>query len=352
MNCLRKIVTALAVLGTGFGLVLASPQAGAFPHVVQEGETLAQLAERFYGRIQNERLLVVANGLDRGAGTTIVPGMLLDVPALSHYRVVTGDTWPSLGKTLLGAPGRGEFLALFNDGKPWVQPEPGRILRVPYNLALVSTGQDSLPTIAYRYMGSTKQAWAISHYNQMEERKLARGDVFLVPVTELELTDEGRRAAASAASSLSTEADAPRKAQQERIEKEVPALIADVRAGRYVPAVSRGVRLLSSGELSTVELGRIHRQLLEAYVALEAVGQAVDSCANWLRHDPAAQLDPITLSPKILAACTRVPETPAQATPGASAAPGASAPTSSAAPPAPQPGAPLPEGAPNARPTP
>jgi hypothetical protein len=316
---LRNIVTTLAVLGAGLGLVLASPQARAFPHVVQEGETLAQLAERFYGRIQNERVLVVANGLDRGGGTTIVPGMLLDVPALSHYRVVTGDTWQSLGKALLGAPGRGEFLSLFNDTKPWIQPEPGRILRIPYNLALVSTGQDSLPTIAYRYLGSTKQAWAISHYNQLEERKLERGDVFLVPVTELELTDEGRRAAALAATALSTEADAPQKSLQERIEKEVPALIADVRAGRYVPAVSRGVRLLSSSELSTVELGRIHRQLLEAYVALDAIGQAVDSCANWRRFDPAARLDPITLSPKILAACARVAETPppaeAEATP-------------------------------------
>ncbi len=313
MTRLHHFVVALTGPLAAIALALTTPAARAFPHVVQEGETLAGLAERFYGRIQNERVLVVANGLDRGTTTTIVPGMLLDIPALSHHRVVQGDTWASLGKSLLGAPRRGEFLALFNDTKPWIQPEPGRILRVPYNLALVSTGQDSLPTIAYRYLGSTKHAWSISHYNHLEEKKLARGDVFLVPVTELELTEVGRRAAARAALTLSTEADAPQRALQERIQHEVPALTQDVRAGRYVPAVSRGVRLLASAELAELEQARIHRQLLEAYVALDAVGQAVDSCAAWRRLDPSARLDPVVLSPKILAACERVPESATRA---------------------------------------
>ena len=35
--------------------------AGAFTHIVQPGETLASISERFYGKIQNETLLVVAN---------------------------------------------------------------------------------------------------------------------------------------------------------------------------------------------------------------------------------------------------------------------------------------------------
>ncbi len=319
------VVSAFAALVVG--LCVGAEPARAFPHVVQEGETLAQLAERYYGRIQNERVLVVANGLDRGDGTTIVPGLVLDIPATTHYRVRLGDTWQSLGKDLLGAPERGEFLSLSNDQKPWIQPEPGRILRIPYNLALVSTGQDSLPTIAYRYLGSTKQAWSISRYNRLEERKLVRGDVFLVPVTELDLTEEGQKAVARAAQALSAEGDAPQRAQQRKVEGEVPALIADVQGGRYVFAVARGVKLLSSGELSEVELGRIHRQLLEAYVALDAVGQAVEACGKWLKYDKTAKLDPVFLSPKILDACARAPGPAASAGAAASAAPTGSVPS-------------------------
>lgn len=329
MKKFRTVVTAALRAGAlaVVGLCVGAEPARAFPHVVQEGETLAQLAERYYGRIQNERVLVVANGLDRGDGTTIVPGLVLDIPATTHYRVRLGDSWQSLGKELLGAPERGEFLALSNDQKPWIQPEPGRILRIPYNLALVSTGQDSLPTIAYRYLGSTKQAWSISRYNRLEEKKLVRGDVFLVPVTELDLTEEGQKAVERAARALSAEADAPERVQQRKVEGEVPALIADVQGGRYVFAVARGVKLLSSGELSDVELGRIHRQLLEAYVALDAVGQAVEACGKWLKHDKAAKLDPVFLSPKILAACERAPRPAAPAAAASGAPPAGSVPS-------------------------
>jgi hypothetical protein len=41
---------------------------------------LAQIAERSYGRVEMEQLLVAANGLDAGGGIPIVPGMRLEVP--------------------------------------------------------------------------------------------------------------------------------------------------------------------------------------------------------------------------------------------------------------------------------
>lgn len=301
----RAVGTLLLALGAAATCGLKARDASAFPHVVQEGDTLAGLAEQYYGRIQNERILVIANGLDRADRTSITPGMVLEVPALTHHRVQAGETWKSLATDLLGAPHREVVLALSNDSKPWLIPEPGTIVRVPYNLVLVATGEDSLATVAYRYMGSTKQAWTLSYYNQLQERDLRRGDLFLVPLVDLPLTAAGREAARKAARVLATQADAPERSQQQRVEAELPALLADVRAGRYVQAVTRGVRLLSSAELSEAQSGRIHRQLLEAYVALDAVGQAVEACTNWRQHDPTAVLDPISLSPKIIAACER-----------------------------------------------
>ena len=47
--------------------------AAAFTHIVQKTETLAQIAERTYGRIQYENILVAANALDAQGGSPIVP---------------------------------------------------------------------------------------------------------------------------------------------------------------------------------------------------------------------------------------------------------------------------------------
>ena len=82
----------LAALGTA-SLFFAGSPARAFTYVVAPGDTLAAIAERYYGRIQQERLLVAANFLDARRGTPIVPGMRLEVPALGHHRIAHGETW-------------------------------------------------------------------------------------------------------------------------------------------------------------------------------------------------------------------------------------------------------------------
>ena len=95
------------------------------------------------------------------------------------------------------------------------------------------------------------------------------------------------------------------RSAQLKIRKELPALIADINGGRYIDAVTRGNRFLASGELSTPTLSVVHRQLLEAYVALGATGLATAACNQWRKVDPKAKLDPVMLSPKIIAACER-----------------------------------------------
>src|SRR3954470_17087158 len=115
----------------------ASPGATAFPHVVHSGETLAQIAERTYGRVEMEQVLVAANGLDAGGGIPIVPGMRLEVPALGHHRVSAGETWAGLAGELLGDPNRSDVLAMSNNSMPWLPPADGQELLVPYNLRVV-----------------------------------------------------------------------------------------------------------------------------------------------------------------------------------------------------------------------
>ncbi|HEU4406370.1 MAG TPA: LysM domain-containing protein [Polyangiaceae bacterium] len=297
-----------AALGLAAALAAASlghgAPAHAFPHVVQKGETLAQIAERIYGLVEMEKVLVAANGLDAGGGIAISPGMRLEVPALGHRRVGPGDSWGSLAFELLGGEDRSDVIAMANDSSPWLTPREGAEIVVPYNLRVTVGQADNIVTIAQRYLGSKDKAWSLARYNHLQDSNgVRRGDVLLVPLGELKLTEEGKAEAARAEGFEKSEGGGAAREAQKRADAELPALLADVRAGRYVDAVVRGAKVLGYGELARPQLGAIHRQLLEAYVALEAPGLAFASCRAWRELDPAAKLDPVYLSPKIVAAC-------------------------------------------------
>jgi LysM domain-containing protein len=296
-----------------FGLALAVVAAGvlgrtgptfAFPHVVQKGETLAQIAERVYGLVEMEKVLVAANGLDAGGGIAIAPGMRLEVPALGHRRVGPGDSWGSLAFELLGGEDRADVLSMANDSSPWLTPREGAEIIVPYNLRVTVGQADTIVTIAQRYLGNKDRAWTLARFNRLQDSNgVRRGDVLLVPLGEIKLTEEGRAEAARAEAFEKTEGGGAAREAQRRAEAELPALLADVRSGRYVDAVVRGAKMLAYGELARPQLASIHRQLLEAYVALDAPGLAFASCRTWRELDPGAKLDPVYLSPKIVAAC-------------------------------------------------
>lgn len=285
-------------------LGLSAP-ARAFTHIVTEKDTLASIAERYYGRIQFEKLLVAANDLDARGGSPIVRGMRLEVPALGHRVVKQGESWDSLASELLGSPKRSDVLSIANDSSPWLTPEEGSEIIVPFNLRVLADTGDTLITIAYRFYGDMNRAWVLDRYNLLNGRKLQPGDVVLVPLTELPLTDAGKQAARASAGAACSQAHGETRAAQKKVAQELPALLADIRSGRYVDAVARGTRFLASAELSEPQIALVQRQLLEAYVALEAPGLATAACAEWLKRSPGVTLSPVELSPKILAVCGR-----------------------------------------------
>jgi hypothetical protein len=286
-------------------LATAAPRATAFTHTVQKNETLAQIAERTYGRIQYEKILVAANALDAQGGSPIVAGQRLEVPALDHYRINASDTWPGLAKQLLGDSERSVVLAQANDTMPWIPPAEGAEIIVPYNLRYIATQADTIVTITQKFTGEKDKAWVFDQYNHMKGQPVRRGDVILVPLTNLPLTEAGKTEAAASDTSLRSQAAGLAREAQHKVESEMPVLLGDIRGGRYVDAVTRGGRLLGLGELTRPQLALIHRQLTEAYAALEAAGLAAASCAAWRENDPKVRLDPVMLSPKIMAACSR-----------------------------------------------
>jgi hypothetical protein len=250
-----------------------------------------------------ERVLVAANALDAGGGIPIVAGMRMEVPALGHRRVGAGETWSSLALELLGDDQRFDALAMANASMPWLPPAVGQEIIVPYNLRVVASPTDSLLSIAYRYLGDRDKAWMLDRYNHRKGDPVRRGDVVLVPLVDLTLTEAGRLELTRGGTLACSEGGGAAREAQHRAAADLPQLLAELRAGRWADAVARGNRVLAYGELSSPEVAAVQKALTEAYSALDATGLAATACKAWRDADPTLVLDPIELSPKILRAC-------------------------------------------------
>jgi LysM repeat protein len=283
--------------------VLSAPTASAFPHVVRPGETLAQIAGRLYGDAKRESLLAGANALDVGGGSAIVPGMRLEIPAPSHHKVVAGETWASLALAWLGGAPRADVLARANHAVPWVSPEAGLQIEVPPVVAHIVSEGDTSTTLAARYWGDGNRGWELNAFNGRAEVTMHRGEIILVPLTELVLTEAGLAEARASLVLACSEVDVGGLLTQRRADSELPAVVADVREGRYVETVARANRVLGSGQLTRPQLALLYRALLEAYIALDAPLEAKEACVSLRANARDLKLDPTTTSPKIRAAC-------------------------------------------------
>ena len=67
-----KLLPRCAATALLLSLALVKADSSAFTHVVSKGETLAQIAIKFYGTPRFETALVGANALDAHGGSAIV----------------------------------------------------------------------------------------------------------------------------------------------------------------------------------------------------------------------------------------------------------------------------------------
>jgi hypothetical protein len=299
MNRLRTSALAVALAAS-----FASTDASAFSHIVKPGEALAQIAERVYADTKHEAVLVGANALDVQGGSIIAPGMRLEVPAPGHHTVLQGETWADLALSWLGSADgpRTELLSHANKGVPWVPPVEGQEIEIPAVITHIAGEGETVNTIAARYWGDPNRGWELNTYNRREGVLVKRGEIVLVPMPGLHLSEAGR-AEARASAERDGASGGMALEQQRKGDSELPLLLADVRYGRYPEAVARGNRLLGSGALTHPQLAVVHRSLLEAYVALDAAAAAANACAAWRSNEPNPVLDPVRVSPKIRAAC-------------------------------------------------
>ncbi|MFN7696599.1 MAG: LysM peptidoglycan-binding domain-containing protein [Deltaproteobacteria bacterium] len=305
---LAGLLARLWVLGPLVALSVAVPSSvraefPTFVHVVREGETLASIAQRYYGDPRRENVLVAENGLETQGGVPIVVGLRLVIPAVAYHRVHAGETWTSIAERYYGAPTRAFVIQEANPTVEGSQPAEGAELLVPYPLRHVADQRATVQRVARQYFEDARAANMLRRFNGLRGTRLTRGQVILVPLADLVMSEEGRRIVAEAmpvAAPQNTAADV--RERQERSSAELPVLQEAVRRGQYTEALAMGNRLLGAGELTGNQVVTIQRTLAIAYVAVGRADLAVDAFVEALARQPDLELDSRRTSPTVLAA--------------------------------------------------
>lgn len=299
----RAVVVSGIILLIGLASPFARADSGII-HVVRQGDTLASIAERYYGDPQRESILVVENGLAREGGSEIVVGMRLVIPTVIYYRVPEGATWAELAKRFYGDARRAYALFDSNRNAAGAQPDPGYELRVPYPLRYVVGQNDTLKQIAKRYFPGDVEAGIkkLVRFNFMRMARVERGQIVLVPLDNLALSGKVRKIAEQ-------EGKAPLGGQirekQEHIAAQLAVLRGHLLRAQYAEALALGNRLIGGGDLSGNQQVTVQRKLATALIALDREDLAVQAFRVALQKQPDLELDTVTTSPKVLRALAR-----------------------------------------------
>jgi LysM repeat protein len=291
-------VHALDALGSGS---TAAAQDITYVHIVRPGETLASIAQSYYGDPRRENVLVSENGLDDQGGLAIVEGLRLIIPTVRYHRVKAGDTWRDLAKRYYGDPDRSAVLLRANDAKPGSSPDEGAQLVIPYPARHVVRQGETPATISESYYGRREEVRLIKAFNGgAKGGRLAREHILLIPLFDLELSEEGRARVEATTGARVEGGDV--RALQSAIDQKLPTLHNYLVQGRYAEALALGNQLLGSGQLTGNQEISIQRELAHAYVALGRLDLAAQAFERALDKQPDMELDSVRTSPRVLLA--------------------------------------------------
>ena len=291
------------LLACAFVATASSGEAQAvYTHAVQEGDTLASIAQRYYGDPTREAVLREANRMKSAGENGLLAGSWLFIPMVTFYAVGEGETWKSIAAKFYGKEGRAAALIDANNGNRRVQPDAAAELLVPYPLRHVVAPGETLAKIAKLYMPDTPTS--LKRLRQFNAgARIERGRVVLVPLYDLRLAGEGRAEASDAFTRAAGGGGA--KEAQDHVEASLPELIRQVKQAHFAEAVALGNRLLGAESLTSTQAVTIQKELGVAYVALERTDLAEASFRAALSLQPNLELDTVRTSPLVLESFNR-----------------------------------------------
>jgi tetratricopeptide (TPR) repeat protein len=280
------------------GLLFCGPPVHAWSHMAQVGETLEQLAARYYGDKSLAIVIRAANGFVHPDDGRLAEGERVEIPEVTYYRIDDGDTWRELASRFLSSPDRDRFLAEMNGLSPDQMPATGTIIKLPYHLRHIFAKGETLKSVTRLYYKNTRTVDWLRQYNSPEKTKYGRGEVIIVPLIHLELTKEESERIDAFRSRQQTHRDAD---EQVAAREAIAGLKKAYARGRYVQIVASASRLIGYGHLTVPQEIGVHNYLAYAYVALGEKSLAVAAFKRALTLQPDMELSTITNSPKILA---------------------------------------------------
>lgn len=276
----------------------ASAQSTSGIHVVRPSETLASIAQLYYGDPRRENVLVAENGLTTHGGAAIQVGMRLVIPAVTYHHVQPGENWQRLSTRFYGEARRAFVLIEANRGSSGSQPDSGAEILVPYPLRHVAEQGDTMTRLATLYYGNSDHSRRLRRFNDVRTNGLTRGQMVLVPLAGLLLSPQGRRVMEEHMGRSLPDGNV--RTLQDRIDRQLPTLRAHVHDGEFVEAVSLANRLLGSISLTGNQIVTIQRQLGTAYVALRREDLAAEAFIAALERQRDLELDAMRTSPTVL----------------------------------------------------
>lgn len=285
------------LLLVAFCVLLWTKETAAWIHMAKTGETLDQLAIRYYGIPNKESVIRAANGFIHPDDGRLAEGEAIFIPEVRYIRVKEGDSWESLANAFLSSARRAGFLAEMNNMSEDKMPPEGAVIKIPFHLRHIFATDESLRTVVKLYYQNRRSTEWLKDYNNPGKKKYGRGEVIIVPLLAIDFTEPEQTAVDAFRQNLQTKADMEYQQQTRQV---IAKLKTDYENGRYVAMVADASRLLGDGRLTIPQEIGVYNFLAYAYTALGEKQMAIASFKEALTRGPEMELSTITTSPKIL----------------------------------------------------